>query len=174
VAVEIAAAGDRTLAPDVQGGERVELSGIALARDHPVLLLHSSVRRGGVHPAEFERRPFVFAEIGKDRGGLDGLGGKAQRRRRPHRTRRFGDRRAVFGNEHARDPVIGPRAVDVVPNHRDAARPPGPDRLVQFVYRRLFEAKRLVLSCHDSRPCLPALPYSGCPLPAMETILAAG
>ena len=67
VAVELALAGHRALAADVQGGERVELAGIGLADDHAVLLLHRRVGGGRLHAAEFERRPPVFVEIGEQR-----------------------------------------------------------------------------------------------------------
>ena len=41
--VEIAAAGDRTLAADVQCGERVQLARVGNAGDHPILLVHRRV-----------------------------------------------------------------------------------------------------------------------------------
>ena len=145
VSVELAAAGHRTLAPDVKRGEGVELPAIGLADNHPVLLLHRRVGRGRVHAAEFERRPFVAVEIGQDRRGRDGFRRESERRAGAHRTPHLGHRSTVLGDEQARDPVIGPRALDIMPNHRDAGRPTSLDRLVQFLDRRLFEAKRLVV-----------------------------
>ena len=143
--VELASAGDGTFAADVQRGERVELPGIGLARDHPILLLHGGVRGGRLHAAEFERRSFVLVEIGQDRRSLDGLGREAQRRRRAHRAGRRGDRSAVFGDEQAADPVIGPRPVYIMLNDRDAGRLSRFDRPLQLVDRRLFETERLNL-----------------------------
>ena len=150
--VEIAATGDRTLAADVQGGERVQLAGIGEAGDHAVLLVHRGVRGGRLHPAEFERRPAIAVEIGQDRRRLDGLGREAQRRPGAHRARGFGDRRAVFGDESAGDAVIGARPVEIALHNRGHGGLPGPDRAVQLRDRRLFELKRLrctVLFAHD-------------------------
>ena len=85
--VELAPAGDRTLAADVERAERVELAGVRDADDHAVLLLHRGIGGGRLHAAEFERRALVLVEIGQDRRGLDGLGREAQRRARAHRAR---------------------------------------------------------------------------------------
>ena len=132
VPVELAAAGHRALAPDVERRERIELPGIGDAGDHPVLLLHRRIGRGRLHAAEFERRPLVLVEIGENRRGLDGLGREAQRRRRAHGAGRLGYRSSVFGHEQAADPVIGPRPVDIVLDDRDAGRAAGSDGLVQL------------------------------------------
>jgi len=145
VPVEVAAAGHGTLASDVEGGEGVELPGIGLARDHPILLLHGGVRGGRLHAAEFERRSFVLVEIGQDRRSLDGLGRVAQRRHRAHRAGRREDRSAVLGDQQAADPVIGPRPVYIILNNRDAGRLSRVDRPLQLVDRSLFETERLIL-----------------------------
>jgi hypothetical protein len=145
VPVEVAAAGHGTLASDVEGGERAELPGIGLARDHPILLLHGGVRGGRLHAAEFERRPFVLVEIGQDRRSLGGLGRVAQRRRRAHHAGRRWDRSAVLGDEQTADSVIGPRPVYIMLNNRDTGRLSRFDRLLQLVDGRLFEHKRLIL-----------------------------
>ena len=52
---------------------------------------------------------------------------------------------AVLGDQQAADTIKSPRPVDVVLHDRDAGGLPRLDRLVQFVDRRLFEAKRLGL-----------------------------
>ena len=86
VPVEVAPAGDRTLTPDVEGGERIHLPRVRLADDHPELLLHVGIGGRRLHAAVFEGRPLVLVEIGQDGGGLDGFRGKAQRH--PSRARR--------------------------------------------------------------------------------------
>ena len=78
--VEVAAAGDRALAADVERRERIHLAGIGDADDHAELLLHGGIGGGRLHAAEFERRPLVLVEIGQQRRGLDGLRREAQRR----------------------------------------------------------------------------------------------
>ena len=118
--VEIAPAGDGTLAADVEGGERIHLPGMRDADDHPELLLHGRIGGRRLHAAVFEGRPRVLVEIGQDRGGLDGVRREAQRRLRAHGARRFGDRGAVCGDERAGDPVIRAHAVDIVLHDRDA------------------------------------------------------
>jgi len=152
VPVEIAAAGHRALASDVERGQRVELPGIGQARDHPILLLHRRVGRGRLHATVFNGWPDVFVEIGQHRRGLDRLSREAERRRRTHRPGRFQNRSPVLGDEQARHPVIGPHALDIVLNHGDAGRLPIFDRLMQFVDRRFFETKRLFV-CHDPPLC---------------------
>ena len=66
--VEVAPAGDRTLAADVERGERIHLAGVRHADDHAELLLHGRIGGRRLHAAEFERRPCVLVEIGQDRG----------------------------------------------------------------------------------------------------------
>ena len=153
VPVEVAPAGDRPFTPNVEGGQRIHLPGIRLADDHPELLLHVGIGGRRLHAAVFEGRPLVLVEIGQDGGGLDGLRGKAQRRPRAHGARRLGDRGAVFRDEQAGHPVVGPHAVEVVLDDRDAGRLPRPDGRVQLLDRRLVQTKRLVrcagLCCHD-------------------------
>src|SRR5262249_1187291 len=78
--VKIAPASDGTLAPDVEGGERIHLPGIWYADNHPKLLLYGRIGGRCLHAAVFERRPLVLVEIGQDRGSLDGGGREAQRR----------------------------------------------------------------------------------------------
>jgi hypothetical protein len=150
VPVEIAAAGHRAFAPDVQGPESIELAGIGLSCDHPILLLHSGVGSRRLHTAEFEGRSRVLVEFGQYRRGLDRLGREAQRRHRAQRAGRFWDERAILGDQYACDPVIGPRALNVVLNHGDAGHLPILDRLMQLVDRRFFETKRLCI-CHEHK-----------------------
>jgi hypothetical protein len=99
VPVEIAAAGDRPLTSDVERRKGIELSGIGLAGDHPVLLLHRWIGRRRLHAAEFEWRALILVEIGEDLRGGDGLGREPQRRHAPNRADSFKDRRPVFGDE---------------------------------------------------------------------------
>ena len=144
--VEVAPAGDGTLAPDVEGGERIHLPGIRHADDHPELLLHGGIGGRRLHAAVFERRPRVLVEIGQDRGGLDGF--RRESAAAPARARRpvaSGTGAPSSVTSSARDPVIGAHAVDIVLHDRDAGRLPGLDRRVQLVDRRLFQTKRLVV-----------------------------
>jgi hypothetical protein len=141
VPVEIAPAGDRTLATDVEGGQGVQLPGVWDAGDHPELLRHGRIGGRRLHAPEFEGRPRVPVKIGQDRGRLDGVRREAQRRLRAHDARRFRDRGAVGGDEPAGDPVIGAGAVEIVLHDRDAGGLPRPDRRVQRLDRRLFQSK---------------------------------
>ena len=70
VPIEVAAAGDRPLAPDVECAECVDLPGIGDAGDHAELLVHRRVGRGGLHAAEFQRWAFILVEVRQNRGGL--------------------------------------------------------------------------------------------------------
>ena len=141
--VEIAAAGDRALAADVQRGERVDLPGIRLADRHAELLGDLRIGSGRFHAAEFERRPLVFVEIGQDRRCLHGLDGETQRRAAAHGAFRFRNRRAAFRHQQIGGAVKRAHARDVLPHHGDAGGLARFDRRVQFVDRCLFEAKRL-------------------------------
>jgi hypothetical protein len=141
VTIERTLAGHRPLAADVERGERVHLPGIRHADDHAELLLHGGVGRRRLHAPVFQRRPLVLVEVGQDRRGFHGLRREAQRRRRARRAARFRHRRAVRRHEQARHPVEGAGARDVVPDHRDASRLSGLDRVVQRADRRLFETE---------------------------------
>src|SRR6516162_3244378 len=59
------------------------------------------------------------------------LGWEPQRRHRARDAGHFGDARAILGDQRTCDAVVCPGALDVVPNHRGAAGPSGPYRLVQ-------------------------------------------
>ena len=111
------------------------------AGDHAVLLLNRGIGGSRLHAAEFERLAAVLVEIGQDGRGPDGRGREAERRQRTHRTHGLRDRRAVFGDEHAGNAVIGPRALDVVLDDRDAIRLARADRPVQLLDRRLLKTK---------------------------------
>jgi hypothetical protein len=150
VLVKIAPAGDRALAADVEGGQRVQLPGIRDAGDHPELLRHSRIGGCCLHAPEFEGRPRVFVEIGQDGGRLDGVRREAERCLRAHGARRVGDRGAVLGDEQAGDPIIGAGAVEIVLHDRDAGGLPRRDRRVQILDRRLFQTKRLLV-CTELR-----------------------
>jgi hypothetical protein len=149
--VELALAGDRALAADIQGGEGVELAGIRFAGDHAVLLLRRRIGGGRLHSPEFERRALVFVEAGEDRRGRDGFGREAEGSTGAHRAGRFRDRRAVLGDEPAGDTVVGARPCDVILDDGDAGGLAGLDGCVQLLDRRFFETKRLARSfsiCH--------------------------
>ena len=152
VTVEVAAAGYRALASDIERSERIHLSGIRNAHDHAELLLHARIRRRRFHAAIFQGWPLVLVEIRQNGGCGDGLPREAQPCLRAHGARCLGDRGTVFRYEHAGYSVEGPHALDVVPNDADAGRLSRANRLVQLIDRRLFKAKRRVgcagLICH--------------------------
>jgi hypothetical protein len=143
--IEIAPAGDGTLAAYVEGGQRVQLPGVRGAGDHPKLLRHSRIGGRRLHAPEFEGGARVFVEIGQNRGGLHGGGRKAKRRLRAHGAGRFRDRGAVLSDEGAGNPVIGACAVEIVLHDFDTGYLPRPDRRVQLLDRRLFQTKRLLV-----------------------------
>ena len=171
VTVEVAPARDRTLPPDVEGGERVDLSRARRADDHPELLLHAGIGGGRLHAPVFEGRALVLVEIGQDRGRLDGFRGETQGLCRAHGTHRLRDGGTVFRDEQAGHSVVGTHAVDVVLNDRDAGRLPGLDGRVQLLDRRLVQTKRLALCArlcgHDVAP-LYRLLSCACPRPVVR------
>ena len=139
--VELAAAGDRPLAADVERGQRVQLPAIGDAGDHAVLLLNRGIGGGRLHAAEFERLAAVLVDVRQDGRGPDGRGREAERRQRAHRTRGLGDRRTIFRDEHTGNAVIGPSPLDVVLDDRDAICLARADRPVQLLDRRLLKTK---------------------------------
>ena len=143
--VELAPAGDRALAADVERADGVELAGVRNADDHAELLRHLRFRGGCLHAAEFERRAFVLVEIGQDRRSLHRLCRELERATRTHHAGRRRHRRAVLRHQRAGDAVVGAHAGEVVLHHRDNRGRARPDRRVQVVDRRLFETKRLGL-----------------------------
>ena len=84
---------------------RVELAGVGDADDHAELLLHIRLRRRRFHAAEFERRTFVFVEIGQDGGGLHGLRSGTSSAPRPHHAGRLRHRRAVLRHQRLATPL---------------------------------------------------------------------
>ena len=84
--VEVAAAGHRALAADVERRERVQLPGVRDADDHAELLLDRRIGCGRLHAAEFERRSRVLVEVGKIVEASTVSRGKRERRARAHRS----------------------------------------------------------------------------------------
>ena len=111
--VVIALTSNGALAANVQGGEGVHLARARDSGDHAELLLDFGVGRGGLHAPELERRPLVFVQIGEDVRSLHRLGRKTKRGASALRARSFGNRRAVFGDEHAGDAVVRADALQV-------------------------------------------------------------
>jgi hypothetical protein len=139
--VELAPAGDRAFASDIQRADPVDLAGVGNANDHAELLLHLGVGGGRFHPAELQRRTFVFVEIGQDGRRFHGLRREFQSRAAADHAGRFGNRRTVIGHQHAGDAVVSADAGQIVLHHRDDGSCARPDRRVQIIDRRLFEAK---------------------------------
>ena len=146
--VKIALAGHRAFAANVERSKCVDLTGIGLADNHAELLLHAGIGSGWLHAAEFQRRPLILVEIGQDRRGFHGLGRKAQRRRCAHGPDRFRHGRAVLGQQQARDAVVGTCTIDVALHDLDECGLAGPDRLMHFGDRCLFQLERWIGLIH--------------------------
>ena len=67
--VEVALAGDRALAADVEHAERAHLPGVWNPDGHPELLLHGRVGGGRLHPSELDRRGLLRVAVAQLRGG---------------------------------------------------------------------------------------------------------
>ena len=117
--VELAPAGHRTLAADIERADAVDLAGIGNADDHAELLLHVGLRRGRLHPAVFDRRALVLVEIGQDGRGLHRLRREFQRAPGAHHARRRRNRRAVLRHQHAGDAVVGAHTGEIALHHLD-------------------------------------------------------
>ena len=140
--VEFPPAGHRSLAADVEGGERIHLPGIRNTDDHSELLLHGWIGRCRLHSSEFQRRSAVLVKIGQDRGGLNGIARETQRRASAGCAGAFQSRRSILRDKRARNAVEGTYARQVVANDRQAARLPCADGLVQLVNRCFFQSER--------------------------------
>ena len=64
--------------------------------------------------------PLYLSRSGRTVEAFDRFGREAQRRARAHRAGRLRNRRAVFGDEHARHAVEAAHALEIVLHHRDA------------------------------------------------------
>jgi hypothetical protein len=84
VAVELAPAGDRALAADVEGGERVQLPVMRHAGDHPELRRHGRIGGRCLHAAGCEGRPPILVEIRQEGRRREGVSRKAQRQWHTH------------------------------------------------------------------------------------------
>ena len=108
----IAAAGHRSFAADIEGGQRIDLPGLRHADDHAILLHDRGVGGGRLHPAEFDGRALIEIVIGQHIAHRHGLRRKSQRRTGAHRALDLWHVLPVFGHQKAADPVIGPRPRD--------------------------------------------------------------
>ncbi len=141
--VEIATAGDGPLAANVEGRQRVHLTGIRLADGHAELLNDVGIRGCRLHAAEFERRAFVSVEIGQQRRRFHGFRCEMQRCTTAHRTLDVRNRGTVFGNQKIGRAIECANAREVVAHNADAGRLAGLDRRMQFVDGCFFETKWL-------------------------------
>ena len=140
--IVLSLAGDRALAANVEGSDRVYLPCIRLADDHPILLVHVGIRGRRLHAAELKRRPLVLVEIRKDRRCLHRLDWKLQRCKGANRTFRLRDIGAIFRQQKAGHTVIRTRAIDVSLNHLDKRDLASADRLVQIGDGRFLQPER--------------------------------
>src|SRR5262245_47889610 len=140
--VELAPAGDRPLAADVERAERIELVAIGDADDQAELLLSGGIGSRWLHAAELQWWAFVAVEIRQDVDGLHGGGGKAQRRSGPHGAGRFEHWRAVRSHELAGDAIVAAHAREILLDDRTHGRRAGADRRVQFLDRRFLDTER--------------------------------
>src|SRR5450759_41946 len=106
MAVEVATAGHRAFASDIESRKCIHLPGIWNANDHAELLMHVGVGSGRFHATKFEWRPFILVEIREDFRGLHGLLWETKLCSRTHCARRFRNRRAIFRDEHTGKAVI--------------------------------------------------------------------
>ena len=86
--VEVALAGDRSFAADVEHAERAQLLRVRDADRHAELLLHGRVGGGRLHPAELDRRRLARiagrqARRGRDRRFVFAVVGQHTARRSP-------------------------------------------------------------------------------------------
>src|SRR5215831_5164466 len=108
--VELAPAGHRPLAADVERAERIELIAIGDADDHAELLLSGGIGSCRLHAAKLQRWAFVTVEIRQNICGLHGGGWKAQRRSGPHGAGHLEYWRAVCSHELAGDAIVAAHA----------------------------------------------------------------
>ena len=148
--VEVAFAGDRALAADVQRFERVELAGVRNADAHAELLLHAGIGDGRLHAAELDRQaactdrsPARHWRRARSRRELERLAGANDAARRR-------DRRAVLGDQRRAHAVVGPGALDIALHDALARRGARFDRGVRVRDGRLFDGE-LALRSREAR-----------------------
>jgi hypothetical protein len=141
MSVELALAGHRALAANVEGRKRIHLACIGDAHDHAKLLIHLRVGRGRLHAPKFERRPCISVEVWEDRRSFDRLRGEPQRCLRADRAGRCRGWRAVFGQQRTGDAIEGARALNIALDNSDAGYAPCTDRLMQVVDGCLFQTE---------------------------------
>ena len=141
MAVEVALAGDRTLAADVDRRQCIDLACIRDAGDHAVLLRDLRIGSGRLHPSEFDRRPGIAVQIGQPSGGLQRLRRERQRRTPAHRTRRRRDFCPVLRDQKARHAIERAHPPQVVFDDLHAGGASVADRLLHLVDGGLFQAE---------------------------------
>ena len=139
--VELALAGDGTLAADVKGCKRVHLACIGDTHDHAKLLMDLRVRRRRFHAPILEGGARISVEVGKNCRSFDRLHREAERRPSARRSCGRRDRCAILGQQHAGNPVEGAGAGDIALDNGDAGRLPRTDRLMQAVDGCLFQTE---------------------------------
>src|SRR6516225_8684218 len=107
MSVELAFAGDRAFASDVESCERIDLASVGDADDHAKLLMHVRVRSRHFHAPVLEWRPGISFQIGKKRRSFDGLRREAERRSSPNGSRRWMDWSTFLGQQRTGDTIEG-------------------------------------------------------------------
>src|SRR5437588_3735256 len=139
--VELAFAGDRAFASDVEGCERIDLASVGDADDHAKLLMHVGVRRRHFHAPVLERRPDISFQIGKKCRSFDGLRREAEGRSSPNCSGRWRDWAAILGQQRTGDAIEGAGAFDVVLDNYDARGSSRTDGLMQVLDGCFFQTE---------------------------------
>ena len=129
--VELAPAGDRALAADVERAERVELAGVRECRRS----CRTAAARSGSEAVASMRPnssggPLYLSRSGRMVEAFTVCVGNFSARAGAHHAGRLGNRRAVLRHQHAGDAVVGAHAGEIVLHHRDhgGLRPTGSPR----------------------------------------------
>src|SRR5215831_13417035 len=139
--VELAPAGHRPLAADVERAERIELVAIGDADDQAELLLSSGIGSRWLHASELQWWAFVAVEIRQDVSGLHGGGRKAQRRSGPHGAGRLEHWRAIRSHELAGDAIVAAHAREILLDDGTHGRRAGADRPMQYLDRCFLDSE---------------------------------
>ena len=132
------------LSPDIDGRQRIHLTGSRLADDHSKLLHHPGIGSGSFHSSKLQWRSNVPIQFRQQCLGLHGCLIKRNRPTTPDDAVMRWNFAALLGNQQTRWAVVRPDSGKVLLNHFHASRSAFLYGPMQIGYRRFFNTKCLM------------------------------
>ncbi len=140
-------AGERALAANIDGFERVDLTGVGNADYHSILAFRGWIGRSGLHPAELDRDALILIELRKIGRSSTRLSWKRKLRTCSYISGRFLDRFPIARDELRADTVVRFRARKIRLDHTLAGRRAASDRGMNVIDGGVFDLEAFSRKC---------------------------